>query len=88
MASFLAIILSPAYLLARQPAKYNHKISESFLFYLTLTLTVPLLIIIASRTGWLLAALIGFVCIPALLIQQIFDQETLLRMVCSLLSVS
>ena len=63
MASFLAtgFVLS-AYLLARQPAKYNHKISESFLLYLTPTLTVPLLIIIASRTGWL-AALIGFVCI-------------------------
>ena len=63
MASFLAtgFVLS-AYLLARQPAKYNHKISESFLLYLTPTLTVPLLIIIASRTGWL-AALIGFLCI-------------------------
>ncbi|MDH6025896.1 PglL family O-oligosaccharyltransferase [Vibrio splendidus] len=63
MASFLAtgFVLS-AYLLARQPAKYNHKISESFLLYLTPTLTVPLLIIIASRTGWL-AAIIGFVCI-------------------------
>ncbi|MEZ8154348.1 PglL family O-oligosaccharyltransferase, partial [Vibrio splendidus] len=63
MASFLAtgFVLS-AYLLARQPAKYNHKISESFLLYLTPTLTVPLLIIIASRTGWL-AAVIGFVCI-------------------------
>ena len=63
MASFLAtgFVLS-AYLLARQPAKYNHKISESFLLYLTPTLTVPLLIIIASRTGWL-AALIGLACI-------------------------
>jgi len=63
MASFLAtgFVLS-AYLLARQPAKYNHKVSESFLLYLTPTLTVPLLIIIASRTGWL-AAFIGFVCI-------------------------
>ncbi|MEZ8465116.1 PglL family O-oligosaccharyltransferase [Vibrio splendidus] len=63
MASFLAtgFVLS-AYLLARQPAKYNHKISESFLLYLTPTLTVPLLIIIASRTGWV-GAVIGFVCI-------------------------
>ncbi|TKF66675.1 ligase [Vibrio sp. F13] len=63
MASFLAtgFVLS-AYLLARQPAKYNHKISESFLLYLTPTLTVPLLIIIASRTGWL-AAVIGLICI-------------------------
>ncbi|MFA0521709.1 ligase, partial [Vibrio sp. 10N.222.55.E8] len=46
----------------RQPTKYNHKISESFLLYLTPTLTVPLLIIIASRTGWL-AASIGLICI-------------------------
>ena len=63
MASFLAtgFVLS-AYLLARQPTKYNHKISESLLLYLIPTLTVPLLIIIASRTGWL-AAVIGFVCI-------------------------
>ncbi|WP_299685795.1 PglL family O-oligosaccharyltransferase [uncultured Vibrio sp.] len=63
MASFLAtgFVLS-AYLLARQPTKYDHKISESFLLYLTPTLTVPLLIIIASRTGWL-AAVIGLICI-------------------------
>ena len=63
MASFLAtgFVLS-AYLLARQPTKYNLKLSESFLLYLMPAITVPLLIIIASRTGWL-ASVLSFVLI-------------------------
>ena len=63
MASFLAtgLVLS-AYLLARQPHKYNHKLSESALLYLIPTITIPLLIIIASRTGWL-ASIIGVLLI-------------------------
>lgn len=58
MASFLAtgLVLS-GYLLARQPKKYNKHLSEVSLLYLTPLMTVPLLIVLASRTGWLSAIL-------------------------------
>lgn len=67
MASFLAtgFVLS-AYLLARQPTKYNLKLSESFLLYLMPAITVPLLIIIASRTGWLASVLSFLLILPYL----------------------
>lgn len=61
MASFLAtgLILS-GYLLARQPKKYNKHLREVGLLYLTPLLTLPLLVVLASRTGWL-ATLIGVI---------------------------
>ncbi|WP_441257290.1 PglL family O-oligosaccharyltransferase [Vibrio sp. Vf1514] len=59
MASFLAtgLVLS-GYLLARQPKKYNKHLSEVSLLYLTPLMTLPLLVVLASRTGWL-SALFG-----------------------------
>ncbi|WP_428775082.1 PglL family O-oligosaccharyltransferase [Vibrio sp.] len=54
MASFLAtgLVLS-GYLLARQPVKYNRTISDVSLLYLLPALTLPLIVVLASRTGWL-----------------------------------
>ncbi|WP_100753379.1 PglL family O-oligosaccharyltransferase [Vibrio salilacus] len=58
MASFLATGLAlSGYLLARHPTKYQRRISEVALLYLTPIVTLPLLIVLASRTGWLGAVL-------------------------------
>ncbi|PWI32030.1 ligase [Vibrio albus] len=63
MASFLAtgLVLS-GYLLARQQKKYGRKLSHISLLYLVPLITVPLLVILASRTGWL-GALLGVLTI-------------------------
>ncbi|MCL9780515.1 PglL family O-oligosaccharyltransferase [Vibrio sp. S4M6] len=67
MASFLATGLAlSGYLLARQPFKYQTKISTVTLLYVTPALTVPLLIVLASRTGWLGAAISIFILLPYL----------------------
>ncbi len=59
MASFLATgLVISGYLLARQPHKYNKHLSEITLLYLVPLFTVPLIVVLASRTGWL-AALLG-----------------------------
>jgi O-antigen polymerase len=54
MASFLAtgMVLS-GYLLARQPQKYNRRVSDVSILYFTPMLFAPLIIVLASRTGWL-----------------------------------
>ncbi|MGC9423243.1 PglL family O-oligosaccharyltransferase [Vibrio sp.] len=67
MASFLAtgLILS-GYLLARQPKKYNKHLREVGLLYLTPLLTLPLLIVLASRTGWLATVLGVILLLPYL----------------------
>lgn len=58
MASFLATgLLLSGYLLARQQKKYGRKLSHISLLYLVPVITVPLLVIMASRTGWLGATL-------------------------------
>ncbi|MFH0262392.1 PglL family O-oligosaccharyltransferase [Vibrio barjaei] len=59
MASFLAtaLVLS-GYLLARQRHKYNWHISDVSILYLTPVITLPLIVVLGSRTGWL-GALIG-----------------------------
>ncbi|WP_394150865.1 PglL family O-oligosaccharyltransferase [Vibrio maritimus] len=61
MASFLAtgFVLS-GYLLARQKHKYNWRISDVSILYVTPMITIPLVVVLGSRTGWLGAAL-GFV---------------------------
>ncbi|MFM2591053.1 PglL family O-oligosaccharyltransferase [Vibrio sp. TBV020] len=54
MASFLATGLAlSGYLLTRHPTKYQRKVSEVALLYLMPIATIPLLIFLASRTGWL-----------------------------------
>ncbi|MGF1754775.1 PglL family O-oligosaccharyltransferase [Vibrio makurazakiensis] len=59
MASFLATgLVISAYLLARQAHKYNYKLSKVSLLYAVPLITIPLLILLASRTGWL-GALLG-----------------------------
>ncbi|RTZ14300.1 ligase [Vibrio aquaticus] len=59
MASFLATGLAlSGYLLTRHPKKYQRKVSEVALLYLMPIVTIPLLVVLASRTGWL-AALIS-----------------------------
>ncbi len=67
MASFLAtgFVLS-GYLLARQPIKYQAKISDVTLLYIIPALTIPLLIVLASRTGWLAGILCLFLITPYL----------------------
>ncbi len=58
MASFLAtgLVLS-GYLLARQPEKYDSRWSKIGILYATPLLTAPLLVVLASRTGWLASLL-------------------------------
>ncbi|MDC5841020.1 PglL family O-oligosaccharyltransferase [Vibrio europaeus] len=58
MASFLATGLAlSGYLLTRHPTKYQRKVSEVAVLYLMPTITIPLLVFLASRTGWLAALL-------------------------------
>ncbi len=67
MASFLATGLAiSAYLLSRQPIKYQHKLSDVTLLYLMPLLTIPLIVVIASRTGWLAAILSTILVLPYL----------------------
>ncbi|MGD8173069.1 PglL family O-oligosaccharyltransferase [Vibrio sp. TRT 21S02] len=67
MASFLATGLAiSGYLLARQPVKYHRKISDVALLYLLPLLTLPLLIILGSRTGWLASVLSVVMLLPYL----------------------
>ncbi|MEZ9231147.1 PglL family O-oligosaccharyltransferase [Vibrio amylolyticus] len=66
MASFLATgLVISAYLLARQTNKYSLRSEAGFLCLIPL-LTAPLLIIIASRTGWLGAVLSMALVLPYL----------------------
>lgn len=65
MASFLATGLAlSGYLLTRHPSKYQRKISEVALLYLTPVVTLPLLVVLASRTGWLAAFLSVALLLP------------------------
>ncbi|MBW3697254.1 ligase [Vibrio sp. T187] len=67
MASFLATgLVISAYLLARQPHKYNQRLSKVSLLYVLPLLTIPLLVTLASRTGWLSATLAGAFVLPYL----------------------
>lgn len=67
MASFLATgLVISGYLLSKQPHKYNKHISEITLLYLLPVLVVPLLVVLASRTGWLAAILSVTLLIPYL----------------------
>lgn len=83
MASFLAtgLVLS-AYLLSRQPVKYHNKLSATNLLYALPLLTVPLLVVLASRTGWLGAALA-----TALILPYLYRYATRRRMVGWLISL-
>ncbi|OIQ24836.1 PglL family O-oligosaccharyltransferase [uncultured Vibrio sp.] len=66
MASFLATgLVVSAYLLARQTNKYSRRSEAAFLCLIPL-LCAPLLIIIASRTGWLGAILAMALVLPYL----------------------
>ncbi|WP_217541469.1 PglL family O-oligosaccharyltransferase [Vibrio metschnikovii] len=67
MASFMATgLIVSGYLLARQPKKYDTKLLEIGLLYLTPLLTLPLLVVLASRTGWLSAVLGTMMILPYL----------------------
>ncbi|MGF1909096.1 PglL family O-oligosaccharyltransferase [Vibrio kasasachensis] len=67
MASFLATGLAVSgYLLSRQPIKYQRKLSDVSLLYVMPLLTIPLIIILASRTGWLSAAISVALVLPYL----------------------
>ncbi|WP_406732568.1 PglL family O-oligosaccharyltransferase [Vibrio scophthalmi] len=67
MASFLATGLAiSGYLLARQPTKYQRKLSDVSLLYIMPALTIPLLIVLASRTGWLGAIIAVALVLPYL----------------------
>lgn len=65
MASFLATGLAlSGYLLTRQPIKYQRRISEVVLLYVMPVVTVPLLIVLGSRTGWLASLLATILVLP------------------------
>jgi len=65
MASFLATGLAlSGYLLTRHPTKYQRKVSEVALLYLMPIATIPLLIFLASRTGWLAGLLSVCLLLP------------------------
>lgn len=68
MASFLATGLAlSGYLLTRQPIKYQRKVSHVALLYLIPAVVLPLLVVLASRTGWLSALLVVVLLIPYLM---------------------
>ncbi|MCG7498495.1 Wzy polymerase domain-containing protein [Vibrio sp. Of7-15] len=56
MASFLTtgLVLS-SYLLARQSVKYDNNKIATFILFITPIILIPLLVVLASRTGWLSA---------------------------------
>ncbi len=67
MASFLATGLAiSGYLLARYPIKYQSRISVISLLYCIPLITLPLLVVLASRTGWLATALTCVLVLPYL----------------------
>ena len=54
MASFLATgLMLSAYLLARQATKYGRNVKELGVLFFTPLITLPLLVVLASRTAWL-----------------------------------
>ncbi|MCZ4373870.1 PglL family O-oligosaccharyltransferase [Vibrio diazotrophicus] len=67
MASFLTtgLVLS-GYLLARQPKKYNKKLSEVSLLYITPVVSIPLIIVLHSLVGWISAAVGVLLILPYL----------------------
>lgn len=68
MASFLATgLITSGYLLTRQRVKYQSKVSEVTLLYLMPFVTIPLLVILASRTGWLSTILAILCTLPYLI---------------------
>ena len=67
MASFMATgFVLAGYMLARQPQKYNRRIVEISLLYITLFVSTLLLVVLASRTGWLALLLTTLLLIPYL----------------------
>jgi len=63
MASFLATgVVISGYLLARQPKKYNKKLSEITLLYLTPLSTLPIIILLGSLIGWV-STVIGIILV-------------------------
>ncbi len=65
MASFLATgLVIASYLLARQPHKYVLKLSGVYLLYAVPVLTLPLIVALASRTGWLATLFAVLMIIP------------------------
>ncbi|MDV6253620.1 PglL family O-oligosaccharyltransferase [Vibrio sp. EA2] len=65
MASFLATgLVIASYLMARQPYKYDRKLSDIYLLYAVPVLTIPLIVALASRTGWLASLFAVLLIIP------------------------
>ncbi|GEK14478.1 PglL family O-oligosaccharyltransferase [Aliivibrio fischeri] len=65
MASFLVTGLAIAsYFLARQPIKYRENIIALTLLYATIIFTLPLIAVLASRTGWLSATFSLVLLVP------------------------
>ena len=70
MASFLATgLIVSGYLLARQPQKkYDSRLRKTLFLYSIPIISVPLIVVLASRTGWI-AASIGVVLIIPYLVR-------------------
>ncbi|MCG7491563.1 PglL family O-oligosaccharyltransferase [Vibrio sp. Of14-4] len=65
MASFLVTGLAlSGYLLTKHPKKYHTKISEVSFLYLMPALTIPLILFLASRTGWVSGFLAVLLLLP------------------------
>ncbi|MCA2015734.1 PglL family O-oligosaccharyltransferase [Vibrio tritonius] len=67
MASFMATgFVLAGYMLARQPQKYNRRIIEISLLYIATFVSTLLLVVLASRTGWLALVLTSLLLTPYL----------------------
>lgn len=67
MASFMATgFVLAGYMLARQPQKYNRRIIEISLLYIATFIPTLLLVVLASRTGWLALLLTALLLTPYL----------------------
>ncbi len=67
MASFLSTgLIISGYLLARQPKKYNKKLSEITLLYITPLTALPVLIVLGSMIGWVSTAIAVILILPYL----------------------
>ena len=67
MVSFLATgIVISAYLLARQQRKYGEKISRVTLLYLIPLISTPIIVVLTSRTGWVITLISVLMITPYL----------------------
>ena len=85
MASFLATgLVIASYLLARQPQrhKYSRKLTATAILYAVPVLTLPLIVVLASRTGWLASTIAVIMIIPYM--QRFSNRSRFIRWIISI----